>query len=57
LASAAKAMAVLGGKVAREEKLALPEDAGERYLYVIEKVGRTPKQYPRKPGEPHRKPL
>ena len=38
-------------------KLLLPEEAGERFLYVIEKVGKTPKQYPRKPGEPHRKPL
>jgi 16S rRNA (guanine527-N7)-methyltransferase len=57
LASAAKAMAVLAGKVTREENRALPEEAGARYLYVIQKVGRTPKQNPRKPGEPHRKPL
>lgn len=57
LASAQKALSVLKGAVKRDEKLFLPEEAGERYLYVIEKVAPTPKQYPRKPGEPHRKPL
>jgi 16S rRNA (guanine527-N7)-methyltransferase len=57
LASAQKALDVLKGAVKRDERLVLPEEAGERYVYVIEKVGRTPKQYPRKPGEPHRKPL
>ncbi|MOA54186.1 Ribosomal RNA small subunit methyltransferase G [compost metagenome] len=57
LASAQKALSLLKGAVKQDEKLFLPEEAGERYLYVIEKVGPTPKQYPRKAGEPHRKPL
>lgn len=57
LESARKALSVLKGAVKRDELLLLPDNAGERYLYVIEKVSPTPKQYPRKPGEPHRKPL
>ena len=57
LASAKRALSLLQGAVTQDVKLLLPEEAGERFLYVIEKVGKTPKQYPRKPGEPHRKPL
>lgn len=57
LASAKKALEVLKGTVQQEDQFSLPDEAGERYVYVIQKVGATPKQYPRKPGEPHRKPI
>jgi 16S rRNA (guanine527-N7)-methyltransferase len=57
LASAKKALEVLKGALRQEDQFSLPDEAGERYVYVIEKAGATPKQYPRKPGEPHRKPI
>lgn len=57
LASASKALTLLKGTVRSEQHITLPEEAGERYLYVIEKHGATPRGYPRKPGIPHQKPL
>lgn len=57
LAAAARAFATLKGEVASEATRQLPEEAGERHLYVIKKVARTPKAYPRKAGIPHRKPI
>ena len=35
----------------------LPENAGERYIMVIQKVENTPKAYPRNAGIPKKKPL
>jgi 16S rRNA (guanine527-N7)-methyltransferase len=57
LASAAKALQTLKGALENQQTLQLPEEAGERHLYVIKKVARTPVHYPRKAGIPHRKPL
>lgn len=39
------------------EHYVLPEEAGERALVVIEKLGRTPGGFPRRPGEAVRSPL
>lgn len=57
LASAAVAIKTLASELEREEQARLPEEAGERHLYVINKRVKTPKTYPRKPGIPHRRPL
>lgn len=57
LIAAKKAMEVLRAAPLAEERLELPDDAGERHLYVIGKHGRTPAGYPRKAGIPHRKPI
>lgn len=57
LASAQKALTVLKGAVRSEQRLVLPDEAGERRLYVIQKHGTTPRGYPRKAGIPHQKPL
>ena len=57
LASAQVALKALNGRLEREERAALPDEAGERVLYVIGKQGKLAKNYPRKPGIPHRKPI
>jgi 16S rRNA (guanine527-N7)-methyltransferase len=57
LASAQGALKTLKGAVKADETLFLPEEAGERHLYVVSKLEKGPKGYPRKPGIPHRKPL
>ncbi|MDB5100626.1 MAG: methyltransferase GidB [Cyanobacteria bacterium RYN_339] len=57
LASAGPALKALHGRLRSQAHLALPDGAGERNLYVIDKHDRTPAGYPRKPGIPHRKPL
>lgn len=57
LATAARALEVLQGAPLAEERLVLPNDAGERHLYVIKKRAHTPKGYPRKAGIPHQKPI
>ena len=57
LHEAEKAIKLLGGKTSRVESFALPGEAGERNLVIVEKVAATPKQYPRKAGIPAKKPL
>ncbi|BCU53402.1 16S rRNA (guanine527-N7)-methyltransferase [Staphylococcus auricularis] len=51
------AMSVLGGKLKESFMFELPEDAGERQMFVIDKRWKTPKKYPRKPGTPNKSPL
>ncbi len=57
VAGAQKALKVLGGSIREIERFALPEGFGERALVVVEKVGPTPKGYPRRAGQPSAKPL
>lgn len=45
-----------GGRIA-EHRFDLPDEAGERTLYVIGKQAATPKAFPRKPGMPAKQPL
>lgn len=52
-----KAIEILGGKLLNIETVELPGVADKHYLVVIEKIAKTPTQYPRKPGIPTRKPL
>ena len=56
-ADSASALKTLGGKLREIIPVHLPEVAETHYLVVVEKVGATPREYPRKPGIPTRKPL
>lgn len=52
-----KAIQVLGGKLIKDEQLTLPISNDERHLVWIEKIRKTPKKYPRKPGTPNKEPI
>ncbi|HDI1486207.1 16S rRNA (guanine(527)-N(7))-methyltransferase RsmG [Staphylococcus aureus] len=51
------AISVLGGNVTETHTFKLPEDTGERQMFIIDKKRQTPKKYPRKPGTPNKTPL
>ena len=55
--NSSNALNVLRCKIIKNEKMNLPENAGERYIMVIQKVENTPKAYPRNAGIPKKKPL
>jgi 16S rRNA (guanine527-N7)-methyltransferase len=52
-----RALQVLGGKVQEIHSFELPMENSERTILVIEKVKKTPKKYPRKPGMPNKLPI
>ncbi|MBM7645526.1 16S rRNA (guanine527-N7)-methyltransferase [Scopulibacillus daqui] len=52
-----KAIDILGGKIKDVQALLLPEEQSHRHLIFIDKVQKTPKKYPRKPGTPSKIPL
>lgn len=52
-----RAIHTLGGEVRSDETFLLPEEESERNIAIIEKVRKTPKKYPRKPGTPNKNPL
>lgn len=54
---AAKAIDVLGGELFTIEEINLPTIEKPRFLVVIDKVKRTPRQYPRQAGTPTRDPI
>lgn len=54
---AESAYKILGGKRIKTIGYSLPEEMGERTLAVIEKVGSTPKKYPRGQGKERKNPL
>jgi len=54
---AQRAIALLGGKVDKIVRTHLPDGAGERSMVVVQKVKRTPREYPRRPGTPSKIPL
>jgi len=54
---ARRATFIMGGQIVDVKKIELPELADERWLVVIDKVGETPPQYPRRPGVPAKRPL
>lgn len=56
LQEAKKAITTLGAKIGEQIDVSLP-NGDPRSVIVIEKVKNTPKKYPRKPGDPVRKPL
>jgi len=57
IAASARALAILGGRVAAVRELSLPEGKGQRALVLIEKTALTPARYPRRAGTPARRPL
>lgn len=57
LESAGRAIPLLGGRVERQVEFQLPDSDIYRNLFVIKKVGITPKKYPRKAGLPAKEPL
>lgn len=52
-----KAIKVLGGKINSVDEFVLPASDMKRTIIVVDKVGDTPKQYPRKAGTPTKKPI
>ncbi len=57
LLAAKKAIAVLGLKFVKKETYHLPEDAGERRLFLFQKEKETPHRFPRPYPEILKKPL
>ena len=55
--SAEKAIKILGGEVINVYKYSLSENLGDRVIYVIKKVNKTPSIYPRGNGKERSKPL
>ena len=53
----AHALSVLGAKECARERFSLPDGAGERVLFVAEKVSHTPAAYPRGNGKERSRPL
>ena len=54
---AARAIDVLGGELFTIEEITLPTLINPRYLVVIDKIKKTPRQYPRQAGTPSREPI
>jgi 16S rRNA (guanine527-N7)-methyltransferase len=54
---AAKAISLLGGKLREIRNIELKEFGDERRLVVIDKIARTPEQYPRRSGLPGKRPI
>ncbi len=55
--NAKNAINILGGKISEIIKYSLPENMGDRYLVIIEKIKNTPPKYPRGKGKERSKPL
>jgi 16S rRNA (guanine527-N7)-methyltransferase len=56
-ADSARALATLGGRLKSIETFHLPGIDEPHHLVVVEKIAPTPRDYPRKPGIPTKKPL
>lgn len=56
-AASAKALAVLGGRLAEIRTFHLPGVEMPHHLVIVEKVAATPAAYPRRPGLPMQAPL
>lgn len=54
---AEKALTILGGTIRDIHSFNLPQERGERNIIEICKLKATPAQYPRRPGQPQKKPL
>ena len=57
ISKAKKAISVLEGRLVEVKPVDLPEFPDRRCLVVIEKIGATPAQYPRRSGMPVKKPI
>lgn len=56
-AAAQPALDELGGVLRHVKAVALPGLSEERYLVVVDKLTKSPEQYPRRPGMPSKRPL
>jgi len=54
---ATRAITMLGGSLREVKRIELEEFLDRRCLLIIDKVSRTPKKYPRRPGMPSKRPL
>ena len=59
LATSGAALEELGGALRGvfPYQIGPPEDAAERALILVKKIGATPEKYPRRPGKPEKNPL
>lgn len=57
IAEMANALGILGGKLARIIPVTVPGLEAARHLVIIDKRKSTPRQYPRRPGLPAKKPI
>lgn len=55
--AAGKAVSILGGRVSKQVEFQLPDSDIYRNLFVIDKIGETPKKFPRKAGLPSKEPI
>jgi 16S rRNA (guanine527-N7)-methyltransferase len=55
--AAEKAIHLMGGKLHKLIKIELPKVVEERFIVVIDKVARTPEEYPRRVGVPTKNPI
>jgi 16S rRNA (guanine527-N7)-methyltransferase len=55
--TATQAIHLLGGKLHKLVHLELPGVAEERFIVVVDKVARTPEEYPRRTGVPSKSPI
>jgi 16S rRNA (guanine527-N7)-methyltransferase len=55
--SAEKAIQLLGGKLHKLIRVELPTVVEERFIVVVNKIARTPEDYPRRIGVPTKSPL
>lgn len=54
---AKKAIKILGGKIVSKNIFNLPKSNLGRSVIMIQKIGNTPKNFPRKPGTPAKEPI
>lgn len=57
LENSKNAIKILGGKIERVDEFELPNSDISRNVILINKIKETPNKYPRKAGEPSKKPL
>ena len=55
--TASQAIHILGGKLHKLVHVELPGVVEERFIVVVEKVARTPEEYPRRTGIPAKSPI
>ncbi|QCR34332.1 16S rRNA (guanine(527)-N(7))-methyltransferase RsmG [Lysinibacillus sp. SGAir0095] len=57
LKDAKKAISTLGASLKEEFSYLLPVEESDRTIYIFDKIKKTPKKYPRKPGVPNKTPI
>ena len=57
LENSKNAIKILGGKIEKVDEFDLPNSDISRNIVLIDKIKTTPNRYPRKAGEPSKKPL